>query len=76
MRWHLRGGGGIAGIATIGYLSALAMGPAEVVVPLVSASPALAGVLGLVVLKEKLERRQMAGLAVALLGATLLATAG
>ncbi len=66
----------IAGIATIGYLSALAMGPAAVVVPLVSASPALAGVLGLVVLKEKLERRQMAGLAVALLGATLLATAG
>jgi drug/metabolite transporter (DMT)-like permease len=47
-----------------------------VVVPLVAASPALAGLLGLVVLKEKLDRRQLAGLAVALLGATLLATAG
>jgi drug/metabolite transporter (DMT)-like permease len=66
----------IAGVATIGYLSALAMGPAAVVVPLVSASPALAGVLGLVVLKEKLGRLQMAGLAVALLGATRLPTAG
>lgn len=32
----------IAGIATIGYLSALAMGPAALVVPLVAASPALA----------------------------------
>jgi len=66
----------IAGVATIGYLSALAMGPAAVVVPLVAASPAVAGLLGLVVLKEKLDRRQLAGLAVALLGATLLATAG
>ncbi len=66
----------VAGLATIGYLSALATGPAAVVVPLVSASPALAGVFGLVVLKEKLARRQLAGLAVALVGAALLATAG
>jgi drug/metabolite transporter (DMT)-like permease len=47
-----------------------------VVVPLVSASPAVAGVLGLVVLKEKVGRRQQAGLAVALVGAALLATTG
>jgi drug/metabolite transporter (DMT)-like permease len=66
----------VAGFATIGYLSALATGPAAVVVPLVSASPALAGVFGLAVLKEKLDRPQLAGLAVALVGATLLATAG
>jgi drug/metabolite transporter (DMT)-like permease len=66
----------IAGLATIGYLSALATGPAAVVVPLVSASPAVAGVLGLVVLKEKVGRRQQAGLAVALVGAALLATTG
>jgi drug/metabolite transporter (DMT)-like permease len=58
----------IAGAATIGYLSALATGPAAAVVPLVAASPALAGLLGLVVLKEKLDRRQLAGLTVALLG--------
>jgi uncharacterized membrane protein len=66
----------IAGLATIGYLSALATGPTAVVVPLVSASPAVAGVLGLVVLKEKVGRRQQAGLAVALVGAALLATTG
>jgi uncharacterized membrane protein len=66
----------VAGLATIGYLSALAMGPAALVVPLVSASPALAGLLGLVVLKERVGRRQLAGLAVALVGAALLARAG
>lgn len=66
----------IAGVATIGYLSALASGPAALVVPLVSASPAVAGVLGLLVLKEKLGRWQLAGLAVALAGASLLATQG
>lgn len=66
----------LAGVATIGYLSALAAGPAAVVVPLVSASPAVAGVLGLLVLKERLERWQLAGLAVALVGASLLATQG
>ncbi|TAN31715.1 DMT family transporter [bacterium] len=66
----------IAGIATIGYLSALASGPAAVVVPLVSTSPALAGILGVVLLKERLRRRQLAGLLVALVGAALLAGEG
>jgi uncharacterized membrane protein len=63
---------GIAGIATIGYLLALASGPAAVVVPLVATSPALAGLLGIAILKEKTNRRQLAGIALAFAGAILL----
>ena len=62
----------IAGIATIGYLLALANGPAAVVVPLVATSPAVAGLLGIAFLKEKTNRRQWAGIALALGGAVLL----
>ena len=62
-----------AGVATIGYLLALAEGSAAVVVPLVATSPALAGVLGIVVLREKVSRRQLAGIGLALVGAVLLA---
>jgi len=40
----------IAGIATIGYLLALASGPAAIVVPLVATSPAFAGLLATVIL--------------------------
>jgi uncharacterized membrane protein len=65
----------IGGLATIGYLLALASGPAAVVVPLVATSPALAGLLGIAVLKEKTSRRQLSGIALALLGAVLLARA-
>lgn len=65
-----------AGIATIGYLSALASGPASVVVPLVATSPALAGLLGILVLRESTSRRQLAGIGLALAGAVLLATEG
>ncbi len=65
-----------AGIATIGYLLALASGPAAVVVPLVATSPAFAGLLGLLVLREKANPRQVAGMAAALAGAVLLATVG
>jgi uncharacterized membrane protein len=65
---------GIAAIATIGYLLALASGPAAVIVPLVATSPALAGLLGLVFLKEQTSRRQLAGIGLALAGAALLAT--
>jgi len=65
----------IGGVATIGYLLALASGPAAVVVPLVATSPALAGLLGIAVLKEKTSRRQLSGIALALLGAVLLARA-
>lgn len=63
----------IGGVATIGYLLALASGPAAVVVPLVATSPALAGLLGIAVLKEKTNRRQLAGIALAVCGAVLLA---
>ena len=63
----------VAGIATIGYLLALAEGPAAVVVPLVATSPALAGVLGIWILSEKSNRRQIVGIGLALLGAVLLA---
>lgn len=62
-----------AGIATIGYLLALAAGPAAVIVPLVATSPALAGLLGIVALRERAGRRQLAGIAIALVGALLLA---
>jgi uncharacterized membrane protein len=65
----------LGGVATIGYLLALASGPAAVVVPLVATSPALAGLLGIVVLKETTSRRQLAGIALALGGAVLLARA-
>lgn len=67
---------GIAGIATIGYLLALASGPAAVVVPLVATSPALAGLFGIAVLKEKTNGRQWAGIALALGGAVLLTISG
>jgi uncharacterized membrane protein len=62
-----------AGAATIGYLSALTTGPAAVVVPLVATSPALAGVLGIVILREPVSRRQLGGIALAFDGAVLLA---
>ena len=62
----------IAGIATIGYLLALASGPAAAVVPLVATSPALAGLLGIAILKEKTNGRQWVGIALALCGAVLL----
>ena len=67
---------GIAGIATIGYLLALAGGPAAVVVPLVATSPALAGLLGIAILKERSNRRQWAGIGLALAGAVLLSLSG
>lgn len=62
-----------AGIATIGYLVALSAGPAAVIVPLVATSPAIAGLLGIVVLRESAGQRQLLGIAVALIGAVLLA---
>ncbi len=66
----------IGGIATIGYLLALASGPAAQVVPLVATSPAVAGLLGIAVLKERTRWRQLAGIGVALIGAVLLARPG
>ncbi len=66
----------IGGVATIGYLLALASGPAALVVPLVATSPALAGLLGIMVLREKTSRRQLVGIAFALAGVILLSTSG
>ncbi len=66
----------VGGAATIGYLLALAAGQAAVVVPLVATSPALAGLLGVAILKERANRRQLTGIFAALAGATLLATNG
>jgi len=66
----------IGGVATIGYLLALASGPAALVVPLVATSPALAGLLGIMVLREKTSLRQLVGIALALVGAVVLSTSG
>ncbi len=66
----------VGGIATIGYLLALAAGKAAVVVPLVATSPAIAGLLGATILKEKTNRRQLTGIFAALAGAAMLATSG
>jgi hypothetical protein len=49
----------IGAIATIGYLLALASGPAAVIVPLVATSPALAGFLGIAILRESATRRKV-----------------
>lgn len=63
-------------IATIGYLLALAAGPAAVVVPVVATSPALAGLLGILVLREETRPSQMAGIGLAVMGAVLLSVEG
>ncbi len=64
-----------AALATIGYLSALSLGPASVVVPLVATSPALGGLLGILFLREPATRRQLFGIGVGAVAAALLATA-
>ena len=66
----------LAAIATIGYLWALSKGPATVVVPLVATSPALGGLLGAVVLKERTTRAQYAGILLGLAGAVFLVMPG
>ena len=62
-----------AALATIGYLSALSVGPASLVVPLVATSPALGGLLGILWLKERVTRPQAIGIAIGLLAIVLLA---
>jgi drug/metabolite transporter (DMT)-like permease len=66
----------LAAFATIGYLFALSQGPAAIIVPLVATSPALGGLLGAIVLKERLGRLQYAGIGLGLLAAVLFATQG
>ena len=81
VRSHLRGMALVvtitlaaAALATIGYLSALSVGPASIVVPLVAMSPALGGLLGIVLLKERVGARQSIGIALGLVAIVLLAT--
>ena len=63
-----------AALATIGYLFALSIGPASVVVPLVATSPALGGLLGIVLLREQVVTRQLVGIATGVAAVVLLAT--
>ena len=63
----------LAALATIGYLWALSIGPAVVIVPLVATSPALGGLIGAVALHERLHRWQYVGIALGLAAAALLA---
>ncbi len=64
-----------AAVATIGYLSALAVGPASLIVPLVATSPAIGGLLGVAVLHERTTPRQLVGAVAGVLASALLATA-
>lgn len=64
----------LAAVATIGYLWALSEGPAAVIVPLVATSPAVGGLLGAVVLKERTTRLQYLAISLGLVGAVLLAS--
>lgn len=66
----------LAALATIGYLWALSIGPALVIVPLVATSPALGGLIGAVALHEPLRRLQYVGIGLGLMGAVLLALQG
>ena len=62
-----------AAIATIGYLYALSVGPASVVVPLVATSPSFAGLLALVMLREPSTRRQIIAVGLGIVAAVVLA---
>ena len=62
-----------AALATIGYLSALSVGPASIIVPFVATSPSLGGLAGILFLREGATRRQIAGIALGLAAVVLLA---
>jgi len=64
-----------AAAATIGYLWALSLGPASIIVPLVATSPALGGVLGVILLREQTTRRQVVGAFLGIVAAALLSVA-
>jgi uncharacterized membrane protein len=65
-----------AALATIGYLAALSVGPASVIVPFVATSPSLGGLAGVLILRERAGARQLAGIAVGLIAIVLLARSG
>jgi drug/metabolite transporter (DMT)-like permease len=62
-----------AALATVGYLAALSTGPASVIVPLVATSPTVGGILGILVLRERVTRLQALGIAAGLVAIVLLA---
>jgi drug/metabolite transporter (DMT)-like permease len=64
-----------AALATVGYLAALSVGPASVIVPLVATSPSLGGLGGIVFLRERAEARQLGGIVLGLAAIVLLARA-
>jgi len=62
-----------AAVATIGYLYALSVGPASVIVPFVATSPVFGGLLGALFLHETVTRRQLTAIALGAVAAVLLA---
>ncbi len=62
-----------AAIATIGYLHALSVGPASVIVPLVATSPSFAGLLAVVLLREPSTPRQIIAIGLGTVAAVVLA---
>jgi uncharacterized membrane protein len=83
VRASLRGNGLVttavlvgAALATVGYLAALAVGPASLIVPFVATSPSLGGLAGVLVLRETATRRQLAGIITGLVAIVLLARSG
>jgi uncharacterized membrane protein len=64
-----------AAIATIGYLSALSIGPASLIVPFVATSPSLGGLAAIVFLRERADRRTLGGIGLGLAAIVLLARA-
>ena len=65
-----------AALATVGYLAALSVGPASVIVPFVATSPSLGGLAGVLVLRERAGPGQLAGIGVGLVAIVLLARSG
>ena len=63
-----------AAVATIGYLYALSIGPASLIVPFVATSPAFGGLLGVFFLGEARTRRQLVAIGLGAVAAALLAT--
>jgi drug/metabolite transporter (DMT)-like permease len=62
-----------AALATVGYLGALSVGPASVIVPFVATSPALGGLAGIVLLRERATVGQVGGIALGIVAIVLLA---
>lgn len=64
----------VAGLGGIAYFAAMARGAASIVGPVTSLFPLVTVVLATTILKERLNRAQIAGIVMALISAALLAT--